>query len=93
MKYLKELENVRTKGITSYEMMKTRNSIRSGFIFSLQNLDTMANQLNYYDFYLNEPNSFNFDLNRYNEVTDEKIKNILEKYFSRPYIELRVKPK
>ncbi len=90
---LKELENVRTKGITPYEMKKTRNSIRSGFIFSLQNLDTMANQLNYYEFFLGEPNSFNYDLKRYNEVSDEKIKGIVDKYLTGPFIELRVKPK
>ena len=89
----KELENIRAKGVSSYEMQKTRNSIRSGFIFSLQNLDTMANQLNYYDFFLGEPNSFSFDLRRYNEVEDEKIKSITDKYFSGPFLELRVKPK
>ena len=89
----KELENIRAKGVSSYEMQKTRNGIRSGFIFSLQNLDTMANQLNYYDFFLGEPNSFNFDLQRYNEVEDDTIKNITDKYFSGPFLELRVKPK
>ena len=89
----KELENIRAKGVSSYEMQKTRNGIRSGFIFSLQNLDTMANQLNYYDFFLGEPNSFNFDLRRYNEVEDDTIKRITDKYFSGPFLELRVKPK
>ncbi len=89
----KEMENVHTNGITPYEMKKTRNSIRSGFIFSLQNLDTMANQLNYYDFFLSEPNSFNYDLNRYNEVSNEKIKSVIDKYLTGHYIELRVKPK
>ncbi len=89
----KELESVRTNGISSHEMKKTRNSIRSGFIFSLQNLDTMANQLNYYDFFLGEPNSFNYDLQRYNEVEDDKIKSIVDKYFTGSFLELRVRPK
>ncbi len=88
-----ELNNIRSKGITPYELKKTRNGIRSGFIYSLQNLDTMANQLNYYDFFLGEPNSFNYDLNRYNEVTDDKIISMIDKYFSSPFLELRVKPK
>ena len=89
----KELENVRTKGISGHEMIKTRNSIRSGFIYSLQNLDTMANQLNYYDFFLGEPNSFNYDLKRYNEVEEDEIKRIVEKYFTGYFLELRVRPK
>ena len=89
----KELDVICTGGVASYELEKTRNSIRSGFIFSLQNIDTMANQLNYYDFFLGEPNSFNYDLTRYNEVSDGKIKSMVDKYFSGPFIELRVKPK
>lgn len=89
----KELESIRVTGVSSYEMKKTRNGIRSGFIFSLQNLDTMANQLNYYDFFLGEPNSFNYDLNRYNEVEDTEIKSVVDKYFTGPFLELRVRPK
>ncbi len=89
----KEIDSLRASGIVPYELEKTRNSIRSGFIFSLQNLDTMANQLNYYNFFLGEPNSFNYDLKRYNEVTDTDIKSMVDKYFSGPFIELRVIPK
>ncbi|HEY6907531.1 MAG TPA: insulinase family protein, partial [Ignavibacteriaceae bacterium] len=90
---LKELENLKLKGVTDHEMKKTKNSIKSGFIFSLQNLDTMANQLNYYNFYLGEPNSFNNDLNRYNSITNKNIMDVTGKYFSESYIELRIKPK
>ncbi|HKB87269.1 MAG TPA: pitrilysin family protein [Ignavibacteriaceae bacterium] len=89
----KELGMIEKNGITERELKKTKNNIRSGFIFSLQNLDAMANQLNYYNYFLNEPNSFNYDLNRYNMVTIDKIKSVTNDYFSKPYIELRVKPK
>ncbi len=89
----KELEKLKQSGATEYELKKTKNSIRSGFIFSLQNLDTMANQLNYYNFFLGEPNSFNNDLNRYSEVTNDRILAVADKYFSKPFVELRVKPK
>ncbi len=89
----KELELIEKNGITERELKKTKNNIRSGFIFSLQNLDAMANQLNYYNFFLNEPNSFNYDLNRYNMATIDKIKSVTGEYFTKPYIELRVVPK
>jgi len=89
----KELGMIEKNGITERELKKTKNNIRSGFIFSLQNLDAMANQLNYYNYFLNEPNSFNYDLNRYNMVAIDKIKSVTNDYFSKPYIELRVKPK
>jgi zinc protease len=90
---MNELELIRKAGISGHEIIKTKNRIRSGFIFSLQNLDTMANQLNYYNFFLGEPNSFQFDLDRYNEVVNEKIKTMIDKYFFRPFVELRVIPK
>ncbi len=89
----KELKMIEKDGITERELKKTKNNIRSGFIFSLQNLDAMANQLNYYNFFLDEPNSFNYDLNRYNKVTGGKIKSVTSEYFTKPYVELKVKPK
>ena len=53
----------------------------------------MANQLNYYNFFLGEPNSFQYDLDRYNEVSIEEIRAVVEKYFSKPFIELKIVPK
>jgi zinc protease len=90
---LKEIEKLMLRGATDHEMKKTKNGIKSGFIFSLQNLDTMANQLNYYNFYLGEPNSFNYDLNRYNSITNQNIMDVTVKYFSTKFVELRIRPK
>jgi zinc protease len=53
----------------------------------------MANQLNFYNYFLGEPNSFNFDLKRYNEVSNEMITGMIEKYLSKPFVELRISPK
>jgi predicted Zn-dependent peptidase len=58
----------------------------------MQNIDSLADQINSYNFFLNEPNSFNFDLKRYEDVQVEGIKRVTEKYFSRPYVELNVIP-
>lgn len=90
---LNELSIIRKNEISDHELIKTKNRIRSGFVFSLQNLDTMANQLNYYNFFLGEPNSFQYDLDRYNEVVNEKISLVVEKYLAKPFIELRIIPK
>ncbi len=57
-----ELKNIEVNGVTNKELTRSKNGIKSGFIHSLQNVDSLANQLNYYSFYLNEPNSFNYDL-------------------------------
>lgn len=80
-------------GISSKELEKSKTGIKSSFIFSLQNLDSLADHLNSYNFYLNEPNSFSYDLERYNKVEEEDIIHVTDKYLSNPYIELRVVPK
>jgi len=48
--------------------------------------------LNLYNFYLGEPNSFNFDLERYNKVNDEEIRLAAKKYLQFNYVELRIVP-
>lgn len=58
----------------------------------MQNLDVIADHLNHYNFYLNEPNSFNFDLKRYEEVTNESIKNSVNEYLTKSHIELQIGP-
>ena len=80
------------KNIYPIELQRSKNVIKSNFIYSLQNIDTVADLLNLYNFYLGEPNSFNFDLNRYNEVDETKIQQVVKKYFQKNYVELRIVP-
>ncbi len=89
---MNEIEKLISDGIKPREMEKARNSINSSFIFSLQKLDLLADQLNMYNFHLNEPNSFNFDLNRYNIVDERKVINAAEKYLTKPNLEIRIVP-
>ncbi|HQJ46323.1 MAG TPA: insulinase family protein, partial [Ignavibacteriaceae bacterium] len=63
------------------------------FVYSMQNLDNIADLLNYYNYYLGEPNSFEFDLNRYNSISNNDIKNSVKKYLLKPFVELRVTPR
>lgn len=79
--------------ITDEEFTRTRNSVKSSFIYSMQNIDNLANHLNEYNFYLNEPDSFLFDLERYRSITKEDIKQAARNYLLKPYVELRVLPK
>jgi zinc protease len=80
------------KNISKLELQRSKNVIKSNFIYSLQNIDTVADLLNLYNFYLGEPNSFNFDLNRYNNVDEAKIHRVAEKYLQKNYVELRIVP-
>jgi zinc protease len=74
-------------------MERAKNSIKSSFIYSLQNLHRMADQINNYNCNLGEPNSFNFDISRYDEVTRDDIPKVVDKYLNKPFVELQVLPK
>jgi len=74
------------------ELERSKNVIKSNFIYSLQNIDTVADMLNLYNFYLTEPNSFNFDLSRYNSVNEEDIKQVVNRYLQNNYVELKIFP-
>ena len=88
-----EIEEVTKNGITAKELTRSKNSISSHFVFGLQNLDSLADQMNLYNFYLNEPNSFTFDLNRYLSVDENQIGNVCNRYLTKPYLELIIIPK
>ena len=88
----KELEKISTNGVTQKEIFRSKNGIKSSFIYSMQNIESLADQLNFYNFYLGEPNSFNFDLSRYENTTEEIIKECVNKYFNKSHIELQISP-
>ncbi len=81
------------KGIQKNELQRAKNGIRSSFIYSLQNLGTMVDQINNYSCDLGEPNSFVFDLERYNKVSAEQVLEAAEKYLDNPFVELEILPK
>lgn len=89
----KEIEMIIKNGITEKEITRSKMGIKSGFVFSLQNLESLADYLNSYNFYLNEPNSFAYDLNRYDKVEIDNISKIAEVYLSKSYVDLRIVPK
>ncbi len=90
---LNEINELIKNGVSPRELEKSKNGIKAHFIYSMQNLDTVADYLNHYNYYLNEPNSFEFDLNRYNKVDNDTIKNAVALYLTKPFVELRITPK
>jgi zinc protease len=88
-----EVNQMIQSGVSTQDLVRTKNGIKSNFIYSLQNIDTLADQLNMYNFYLNEPNSFYYDLSRYSHVDEIKVKEILKKYLLEPYLTLKIIPK
>jgi zinc protease len=88
-----ELNSVIENGITKEELDLAKNSTKSSFIYSLQNLEYLVNQINSYNYFLGEPNSFYTDLERTEKVTEEDVRKAAKKYLRNPYLELNIIPK
>lgn len=89
---LDEIYNLQTDGVTDRELIKSKNGIKSSFIFSLQQIDNLADHLNAYNFYFNEPNSFIKDLKRYENVSKNSVKEVIGKYLTKPNVQLTIVP-
>ncbi|MBK6915217.1 MAG: insulinase family protein [Ignavibacteriales bacterium] len=87
-----ELKKIAVNSITETELLKTKNILKSLFIYSLQRLDSLADIINSYDYYLGEPNSLSFDLERFTNLKTEDIERAANKYLTSPYFELRILP-
>ena len=88
-----ELNSVIKDGITQEELDLAKNGTKSSFIYSLQNLEYLVNQINNYNYFIGEPNSFYKDLERTENVKVEDVKHAAIKYLSKPYLELNIIPK
>lgn len=88
-----EIEKLINNGISDEEIERAKNSIISNYLYSLQNFSSIANYINMYNCYLNKPNSFEYDLNRYKNLTKEQIIDAAKKYLTKNYVELQIIPK
>jgi zinc protease len=88
-----EISLLTEKNISTQELEKSKNVIASNFIYSLQNIDTIADLMNLYNFYLGEPNSFNYDLKRYTSTNEENIRQTAQKYLLKNFVELKIVPR
>jgi zinc protease len=89
----KGINELITNGITENELIRAKNNIKSSYIFSLQKIDLITDHINHYNFYLNEPDSFLFDLSRCEQVTSEQIIVAAQKFLTKANVELNIIPK
>lgn len=88
---IEELNSIKADGVAEYEIRKFKNVSRSGFIYSIQNIDSLAAQFNSYNFHLNDPNKFMYELNEIESITSDEIKESAKNYLSDQYFELQIK--
>jgi zinc protease len=89
-----DILNIRNNLPDDFMLQKIKNSNFSNFIFSLQSISDVANQINEYEFYYNDPDYFKKTIEIYNSITNDDIVYIIEKYFqNKNYFILKVFPK
>lgn len=88
-----ELKKIIENGITEKEFQRSINTMKSSFIYSLQNLNSIVNQINNYNTTLGEPNSFVYDLKRFQQLEPLEIKGVAKKYLRKHFVELHIIPK
>jgi zinc protease len=87
---MNEIQKLIQYGVTDDELVRAKNGFKSSYIYSLQKLDTIVDHLNHYNFFLNEPDSFLFDISRYENVTKEDVVTAAEKFLKKPFTELNI---
>lgn len=69
----KNLKEFLKKGLTAASLVPYVRALETGKLEGLQDLAAKADALNNYQFYLGNPNSFAFDLERYRKVTPKSL--------------------
>ncbi|MBC7771355.1 MAG: insulinase family protein [Pyrinomonadaceae bacterium] len=64
-----EIERLLKDGIKADELEQRKSAFELGKLSQLQGIESKADQLNAYEFYFGEPNSFKRDLDRYRNAT------------------------
>ncbi|MGD8778113.1 MAG: pitrilysin family protein [Ignavibacteria bacterium] len=88
-----EIDELIKSGISENELVRAKNGIKSSYIYSLQELSTVTDLMNNYNCILGEPDSFSYDVGRYEKVKKEDISFVAEKYLNKNFVELNIVPK
>lgn len=78
-----EIERIKKEAPTKEEMDRAVNSIESQTIYGMQTNLGKADQMNAYATFLNKPNYFQADLDRYSKVTAADVQKAANKYLTK----------
>ena len=87
-----EIEKLMRTGVTDKELTAAQNRYLSSFLDRVASVNGKAEQLNNYNYFLGEPNSVQFDADRYSKATAADLQRVARTQFAKPKVVLTVVP-
>ena len=87
-----EIARIAAEGPTSRELQRSQNTLRARFLDRLAGVLGKAEQLNYYNYYVGQPDYARTDAARYDAVTTDDVKRVAAQYLGAPKVVLTVVP-
>ncbi len=91
---LEEIQNVANRGVSNDELDRVKNGRLAGFVFALDNIGGfggIADRLNAYNIFLNDPGRITLDFDRHQAVTADRVREVASKYLeSKHRVDLEV---
>ena len=87
-----EIARVIRDGVENEELERARNRFRASFLDRLASISAKADQLNFYNYYVGEPDYAVEDAARYDAVTAADIQRVARTYLGEPKVVLTVVP-
>ena len=79
---LAEVERLKKEPPTERELQRSKNSIRTGFIYRIQSTSEKADQMNAYNLFWGDPGAFGKDLERYQSVSATELQKHAQTYLT-----------
>lgn len=79
-------------GITERELARAQNTTRAGFIDQLASVESKADQLNFYNYFVGTPDFAEQDAMRFDRVTLADVQRVAQAYLTKPKVVLTVVP-
>jgi zinc protease len=77
----KAIEDIKANGVAPKLLEETKSNLKYGFAMGIDNPDAIANSLSHYIYLTGDPESLNRLYALYDQVTNEDIKTVVDKYY------------